>query len=48
MSKLFLSLTFWFQEQLDQKLEQRQARETGICQVNIFLTIEMAFNATVL
>ena len=22
-----------FQEQLDQKLEQRQARETGICQV---------------
>jgi hypothetical protein len=31
-----LPLIFFKQEQLDQKLEQRQARETGICQVNSF------------
>ena len=27
------------QEQLDQKLEQRQARETGICQVSLLLSL---------
>ena len=31
--ELALILRYLLQEQLDQKLEQRQARETGICQV---------------